>query len=139
MTDAHGPFEQGECSGQVALAQGQQTNPVRSMHEAPRVSNCLGNPQPFFSECPALGKYPQLGIVPGEEGTGKHGGQVDLTKAFAAPNTLEGRDGLPQAVNRPTIVALSLVDRLDSRHQPSTGQGLRPVPHFLRQPVDVGT
>ena len=27
LTDAHGPFEQGECPGQVALAEGQQTEP----------------------------------------------------------------------------------------------------------------
>ena len=28
LTDAHGPFEHGECPGQVALAEGQQTNPA---------------------------------------------------------------------------------------------------------------
>src|SRR5439155_9169455 len=33
-TDAHGAFEQGECSGQVALAEGQQTDPVIGPHEA---------------------------------------------------------------------------------------------------------
>src|SRR5262249_54249977 len=27
VTDAHSPFEQGKCSGQVALAQGQHTDP----------------------------------------------------------------------------------------------------------------
>ena len=27
LTDAHGPFEQGERPGQVALAEGQQTDP----------------------------------------------------------------------------------------------------------------
>ena len=29
LTDAHGPFEQGERPGQVALAEGQQTDPPR--------------------------------------------------------------------------------------------------------------
>ena len=29
LTDAHGPFEPGECAGQVALAEGQQTDPPR--------------------------------------------------------------------------------------------------------------
>ena len=79
------------------------------IHEAPRVINFLSNPEPFFAEGPALDERAQLGMAPGEVGTGEHGGQVDLTKAFAAPNTLEGRDGLPQAVNRPTIVTLGVV------------------------------
>ena len=50
LTDAHGPFEQGECPGEVALAEGQQTDPVIGIHEAPGVSNLLGNPEPFFPE-----------------------------------------------------------------------------------------
>ncbi len=29
LTDAHGPFEPGECPGQIALAEGQQTDPPR--------------------------------------------------------------------------------------------------------------
>ena len=109
LTDAHGPFEQGECPGQVALAEGQQTNPPRGKHEARGVSNRLGNPQPFFPEGPALGERAQLGMAPGEPGTGVHGGQEDLTEALAAPRPLEGRHGLPEAVDRPTIVALGLV------------------------------
>src|SRR2546422_11101448 len=46
----------------------------------------------------------------GERGTGEHGGQEDLTEALVAPRPLEGRHGLPEAVNRPTIVALGLID-----------------------------
>ena len=32
-----------------------------------------------------------------------------MTEALAAPRPLEGRHGLPEAVDRPTIVALGLV------------------------------
>ena len=35
-------------------------------------------------------------------GTGEHGGQDDLTKALVALRRLEGRHGLPEAVDRPT-------------------------------------
>ena len=38
-----------------------------------------------------------------------HGGQGDLAKALVAPRPLEERHGLPEAVDRPTIVALGLV------------------------------
>ena len=109
LTDAHGPFEQGERPGQVALAEGQQTDPPRGKHEAPGVSNRLGNPEPFFPEGTALGERAQLGMAPGEPGTGVHGGQDDLTEALVAPRPVEGRHGLPEAVDRPTIVALGLV------------------------------
>ena len=70
---------------QVALAEGQQTDPVIGQHEAGGVINRLGNPQPFFPQNPALGERAQLGMAPGEEGTGVHGGQEDLTEALAAP------------------------------------------------------
>ena len=108
LTDAHGPFEQGERPGQVALAEGQQTDPPRGIHQARGVSNRLGNLEPFFPEGPALGERAQLGMAPGEVGTGEHGGQDDA-EALAAPRPVEGRHGLPEAVDRPTIVALGLV------------------------------
>jgi hypothetical protein len=73
------------------------------------VINHLGNPEPFFSEGPAFGECAQLSMTPGEPGTGLHGGQDDLTEAFVAPCTVEGRHGLPEAVDRSTIVALDYV------------------------------
>ena len=73
------------------------------------MSDRLGNPQPFFPEGPALGERAQLGMAPGEPGTGEHGGQEDLAEALVAPRPVEGRHGLPEAVDRPTIVALGLV------------------------------
>ena len=109
LTEAHGPFEQGEGPGQVALAEGQQTDPPRGHHEARGVSHRLGNPEPFFPEGTALGERAQLGMAPGEVGTGGHGGQEDLAEALVAPRPVEGRHGLPEAVDRPTIVALGLV------------------------------
>ena len=69
----------------------------------------LSNPEPFFSEGYPLGKRAQLGIAPDKVGTGEHGGQDKIPKALAAPRAVEGRHGLPQAVDRPTIVALALV------------------------------
>ena len=106
LTDAYGPFEPGERPGQVALAEGQQTNPPRGKHEASGVSHRLGNPQPFVPEGTALGEHAQLGMAPGEVGTGEHSGQENIAKALVAPCPVEGRHGLPEAVDRPTIVAL---------------------------------
>ena len=56
LTDAHGPFEQRKGPGQVALAEGQQTDPPRGKHEAARVRHRLGNPQPFVPEDIAFGE-----------------------------------------------------------------------------------
>jgi hypothetical protein len=48
LTDAYGPFERRESPGQVALAEGQQTDPVIGSHKAARVIDRLGDLQPFF-------------------------------------------------------------------------------------------
>ena len=74
LTEAYSPFEQGERPGQVALAEGQQTNSPRGHHEAPGVSNRLGNPESFFPKGTALREHAQLGMARGEVGTGAHGG-----------------------------------------------------------------
>ena len=73
------------------------------------MSNRLGNPQPFVPEGTALGERAQLGMARGEAGTGVHGGQDDLTEALVVLRPLEGRHGLPEAVDRPPIVALGVV------------------------------
>ena len=85
------------------------------MHEAPGVRNRLGNPEPFFPEGTALGEHAQLSMAPGEPGTGGHRGQDDLTEALVAPRPLEGRHGLSEAVDGPTIVALELVGYAKAR------------------------
>ena len=115
LTDAYGPFERGEGPGQVALAEGRADRPLRGPHEARGVSNRLGNPQPFVPKGTALSERAQLGMAPGEVGTGEHGGQDDLTEALVAPRPVEGRHGLPEAVDRPTIVALGVVDDAEAR------------------------
>ena len=109
LTDAHSPFEQGECSGQVTVAEGQQADPPRGKHQTAGVINRLGNAEPFVPEGSALGEQAQLGMARGESGTGKHSGQEGLPEVLVAPRTLEERDRLPEAVNRPTIVSLGLV------------------------------
>jgi uncharacterized repeat protein (TIGR01451 family) len=56
-----------------------------------RKLNDLGDPQPFFPEGAALGERAQLGMAPGEPGTGTHGGQEDQTGALVAPSASSGR------------------------------------------------
>jgi hypothetical protein len=73
------------------------------------VINRLGDPQPFDPKGSALGERAQLGTALAEEGTGGYCWQRDLTETFAAPRALESRHNLPEAVNRPTIVALGQV------------------------------
>src|SRR5437016_1734168 len=73
------------------------------------MTNRLGNPQRFCPEGSALGKCAELSMALGEVGTGEHGGQEDLAEALIAPWTIEGRHGLPERVDRPTIVAQGLV------------------------------
>ena len=109
VTNPHGPFEQGERPVQVALAQGQQTDPPRGLHQAPGVSNRLCNLEPFFPEGPALSERAQLGMAPGEEGTGKHGRQVRKAETLVAPRPIDEHRGLPEVVDCPTIVVLEKV------------------------------
>ena len=109
LTDAYGPFKQGECPGQVALVEGQQTDPPRGQHETRRVSNRLGNAEPFFPEGTALSERPQLGMARGESHLALHSRQEDLTEALATVRPVEERHSLPEAVDRPTIVSLGMV------------------------------
>ena len=67
------------------MAESQQANPIRGMHKATRVGNCLGNLQPFFPQGPVLGERAQLGMTQGEEGTGEHGLQVGKAETLVAP------------------------------------------------------
>jgi hypothetical protein len=83
-TDAHGAFEQGECPGQVTLVEPQETAPPTADHHAGWVIHRLGNLKPFVAEGPALGERAQLGMAPGEVGTGDHGGQDDPAEALVA-------------------------------------------------------
>ena len=69
--------------------------------------NGFGNPEPFVPEGPALSERPELSMAMGEAGMGEHGGQEGLTEVLAAPRPVEGGHGLPVAIYRPTIVALS--------------------------------
>src|SRR2546425_12516733 len=73
------------------------------------MSSRLGNPEPLFPKGTALIKHAQLSMTPSEVGTGEHSGQVDLTEALAAPRITEECHSLPEAVDRPSIVALGLV------------------------------
>jgi hypothetical protein len=82
------------------------------------VNNGLGDPQPFFPECPALGKRAQLGMAPGEEGTGRHGRQENLAEALAALRPREGRHGLPKAVDCSAIVALGYIAQGEIKVRP---------------------
>jgi hypothetical protein len=48
-------------------------------------------------------------MAPGEEGTGDHSREVNLDEALVALHPLEGRHSLPEAVDRPMIIALGPV------------------------------
>ena len=69
----------------------------------------LGHPEPFFPKGDPLSELAELGMARGEPATGAHGGQDGLAEALAAPRPIEECNGRPEAVNRPTIVALSRV------------------------------
>jgi hypothetical protein len=73
------------------------------------VLNRLGDSEPFVPEGTAFGEPAQLGMAYGEPGMRLHGGQDDLTEALVALRPVEVRHGLPEAVDRPTIVALGLI------------------------------
>src|SRR5262245_2608115 len=81
---------------------------MTGMYEARRVLYHLGNPEPLFPKGPALGEHAEFGMTQSEFGTCKHGRQDNLTEALVAPLPVEERHGLPEAGDRPTIVALPL-------------------------------
>src|SRR5712691_4750980 len=64
---------------------------------------------PSFPQDLALSERAELGMAPDGQGTGHHGGQVELTKALAVSRSVEDRHGLPEAVDSSMIVALGLV------------------------------
>jgi hypothetical protein len=76
----------------------------------------LGDPEPFVSEGSARRERALLGMTPGKQSIGLHEviGLHDwhgsLTQALAVPHLVEGHHGLLEASDRPTIVALHLVD-----------------------------
>ena len=113
MTDPHGLFKQGERPAQVALPDGKQTDLVIRPHEATGMRYRLGNPEPVFSEGTARSERPQLGMAHGKGDTGSHSRDEELPEARAAPCPIEECNGRPEAVNRPTIVALSRVAQAD--------------------------
>ena len=71
--------------------------------------NFLSNQESFFPVGPARSEHALLSIARRRVGTGVHSGQEDMTEALAAPRPVEGRHGLPETVDRPTIVALEQV------------------------------
>jgi hypothetical protein len=71
--------------------------------------NGLGNPEPFFPESETFGERSKFGMARGKNGTGEHRGQQINTEALVLPRPLEGCHGLPEAVDRLTIVALVMV------------------------------
>ena len=73
------------------------------------MSSRLGNPQPFFPKGPALSERAQLGMARrrARHGSARRAGRP--TEALVAPLPVEERHGLPEVVDRPTIVALGLV------------------------------
>src|SRR4029434_4698972 len=71
--------------------------------------NRLGNLEPFIPDRPALGERAELSMARSEIRRGEHGGD-QLTDALVTLHTVEGCHGLPEIVDRPTIVALHLVD-----------------------------
>ena len=73
------------------------------------VRNRLGNPQRFFPEGSALSEHAQLGLARSEPCTGVHGGQENRAEALVPPRPVEEGYGLPEAVDRPTIVTLGPV------------------------------
>ena len=81
---------------QVALADGQQTDPPEGHHEGRGVIHDLGHPQPFLPAGTALSEQAELGMACGQVGTGEHRGQADMPEALVAPRPLEGHDGLPE-------------------------------------------
>src|SRR5262245_50434854 len=83
---------------------------MKGMHQVPRLSYRLGNPQPFFPDGHTFSERAQLGMAPGEVGTGGHGGQESRAEALVPPRTVEDGYGLPEAVDCLTIVASIQVD-----------------------------
>src|SRR5262249_17133129 len=95
--------------GQVALAEEQQTKPPQGTRETCGVSNRLSNPEPLVPKGPALGERAQLGMTSGEVDMGLHGGQDDEAEALGVLRFVEERQGRPETVDRPAIVALGQV------------------------------
>jgi hypothetical protein len=84
------------------------TTVVIGSHQAAGVRHRFGNLERFFPECTALSEQAELSMAHGELGPGDHGGRVGKPKTLVGWRFLEGRHRLPEAADRPMIVALRL-------------------------------
>jgi hypothetical protein len=109
----HGPFEQGQGSGHVPLAEAQQTEAPQRNEETGAVLGCLCDPEPCFADVSPGREPAQLRMAHREAGTRIHGWQVDLPVAFMAACSIECRCGLREGLASSTIVPLGLEDMAD--------------------------
>ena len=72
LADTHRPFEAGACPVQVALTQREQTAPPRGKHQTAGMRRRLSNVQPLFPQDMARRERAEIGMAPGEPGTGTH-------------------------------------------------------------------
>src|SRR5262249_42442565 len=103
----------GPCAGRPDG--GRADRPPGSKHETREMRNRFGRLEPFVPEGTALSEGAQLGMAGGEAGTGLHGGQEALPEALAARRTVEEGYGLPEAVDRLTIITLELVGSAEAQ------------------------
>ena len=89
------------------------------------MSNRLGNPQPFFPEGRPSANVPSAAWRHGEEARERRQGRIGKPKR-SRRCPVEERHGLPEGVDRPTIVALDLVGEAERlvRHPVQDGSPL---------------
>src|SRR5262249_61052588 len=96
---------------QVALVEGQQTEPPRGNHETIGVIGRFGDPETFFPQGTALSECTQFGMAPGKPGTGDHGGDENLPKPPINPHPPARRHVTPPTGHPPVT---------DPRRAPAT-------------------
>jgi hypothetical protein len=69
--------------------------PPGGNHEASRLTNRLGNSEPFLPEDPTLDEHAQLGMGPGEVSMREHRGEENPAKTLVTPHPIERNQGLP--------------------------------------------
>ena len=115
------------------MADGQQTKPPRGKYQAPGVSHRLRDSEPFFPESGALGERARLGMADGEPSPGVHGGENNSGEVLVTPHPLEERHGLPEAVDRPTVVASGLVGNAEDAVRPRLQDDVAQFSEFRQQ------
>src|SRR5262245_45901287 len=111
LAQAQGTLKHGNGLMKITFIQRETAHTVVGVDQVAKVIDFLGHSQAFFSTAEPLCERPRLSAAAAQPGTGGHRDIAEAAETRIAQFALEGRLILPEEVQRPTIVAGSVIDQ----------------------------